>query len=62
LTILQPFFSLSGNELNALMPLVQGVQPDTLKVVMPLLAQQQPATVNRMLTFLKGVRTGSTNH
>ncbi|WIA19628.1 hypothetical protein OEZ85_005565 [Tetradesmus obliquus] len=52
---LKPFFSLSGKELNALTPMVQGVPADTLKVVMPLLAQQQPATVARMLSFLKGV-------
>ncbi|WIA19629.1 hypothetical protein OEZ85_005566 [Tetradesmus obliquus] len=52
---LKPFFSLSGKELGTLMPLVQGVPADSLKVVMPLLAQQQPATVARMLSFLKGV-------
>jgi hypothetical protein len=55
LLLLQPFFSLSGAELAALTPLVQGVSADTLKAVVPLLARQQPATVARMLTFLKGV-------
>lgn len=55
----QPFFSLTGAQLNTLLPLLTQVSVDKLTFLLPLLARQPPGTVEKLLGFIQLVSAAS---